>query len=340
MRAVARRTVAERRLANPLRVTRSGQRADVTAQTVADSCYGSPVARRLDAPTQIKQKRRGALHASPRVIHYKTPMHFDLAGGALTSSLQALDVLSLLGIALALLLGGMVKGITGIGVPLVAMPILSHFLPIRLAVLLLSMPIILGNIPQALEGGELLSTMRVIAAPIVGTILGNIVGVAILLSLNAHHAQAASGILLIVAAALMLTAPKLTLSPSLQKPVGFALGFGAALMESIASVPGPLLATYLIATGATGRAFTKRIAIILVVSIVTLITTFSGASHASGVDLLVSSVASVPAIIGMWLVQPVRDRLSPRVFRRVVLLFVLLAAAQMIWKSGIFMHAA
>jgi uncharacterized membrane protein YfcA len=266
-------------------------------------------------------------------------MHFDLAGGVLASSMQSLDLYALLGITLALLLGGMVKGITGIGVPLIAMPILSQFLPIKLAVLLLSMPIILGNIPQALEGGEVLSTVRVIAAPIVGTILGNIVGVAILLSLNAHHAQAASGALLIVAAVLMLSAPKLTLSPALQKPVGFALGFGAALMESIASVPGPLLATYLIATGATGRAFTKRIAIILVVSIVTLITTFSGATHASGVDLVISSAASIPAIIGMWLVRPVRDKLSPRVFRRLVLLFVLVAAVQMIWKSGMFAHA-
>ena len=134
-------------------------------------------------------------------------MHFNLAGGMLTSSLQALDVFALIGITAALLLGGMVKGITGIGVPLVAMPILSQFLPIKFAVLLLSMPIILGNIPQALEGGEILSTVRVIAAPIVGTVLGNIAGVAILLSLNAHHAQAASGALLIVAAALMLGAP-------------------------------------------------------------------------------------------------------------------------------------
>jgi uncharacterized membrane protein YfcA len=265
-------------------------------------------------------------------------MHFNLAGGMLTSSLQALDVFALIGITVALLLGGMVKGITGIGVPLVAMPILSQFLPIKFAVLLLSMPIILGNIPQALEGGEILSTVRVIAAPIVGTVLGNIAGVAILLSLNAHHAQAASGALLIVAAALMLGAPKLTLSPAWQQPVGFVLGFGAALMESIASVPGPLLATYLIATGATGHAFTKRIAIILVVSIVTLITTFSGAAHASGVDLAISAAASIPAIAGMWLVRPVRDRMPPRVFRMVVLLFVLFAAAQMIWKSGIFRH--
>ncbi|AXF23325.1 sulfite exporter TauE/SafE family protein [Burkholderia pyrrocinia] len=265
-------------------------------------------------------------------------MHFNLTEGVLVSSLQGLTPFDLAGIAVALLLGGMAKGITGIGVPLIAMPILSQFLPIRHAVLLLSMPIILGNIPQALEGGQVLATARKIAAPIAGTVIGNIVGVAILLSLNPGHAQAASGALLIVAATLMLAAPKLNLPHAWQKPVGFALGFGAALMESIASVPGPLLATYLISSGATGRVFTKQIAIILVVSIVTLITTFSGTAHASAADLAISAAASLPAIAGMWLVRPLRDKMSPRIFRMVVLLFVLVAASQMIWKSGVFRH--
>ncbi|WP_175910405.1 sulfite exporter TauE/SafE family protein [Burkholderia metallica] len=265
-------------------------------------------------------------------------MSINPTEGVLVSSLQGLRAFDLAGIAIALFLGGMAKGITGIGVPLIAMPILSQFLPIRHAVLLLSMPIILGNIPQALEGGQVLATARKIAAPIAGTVIGNIVGVAILLALNPGHAQAASGALLIVAATLMLAAPKLNLPDAWRQPVGFVLGFGAALMESIASVPGPLLATYLISSGATGRVFTKQIAIILVVSIVTLITTFSGAAHASGADLAISAAASLPAIAGMWLVRPLRDKMSPRIFRIVVLLFVLVAASQMIWKSGVFRH--
>jgi uncharacterized membrane protein YfcA len=161
------------------------------------------------------------------------------------------------------------------------------------------------------------------------------VGVSVLIALEPHHAQAISGAMLIIAAALLLATPKLTLSPRLVKPVGFALGFGAALMESIASVPGPLLAMYLIASGATGRAFTKQIAIILVVSIVTLVTTFSSGARAGGVDLLISAAASIPAIAGMLLVRPLRDRLHPLAFRAVVLVCVLAAAAQMIWKSGV-----
>jgi uncharacterized membrane protein YfcA len=260
---------------------------------------------------------------------------FHVSAGLLYPHLQALGTLALLGIAIALVLGGMVKGITGIGVPLVAMPILTHFLPVKDAVLLLSMPIILGNIPQALEGGEMLQTVRKIAAPLVGTVIGNVVGVSVLIALEPHHALAISGAMLIAAAVLMLATPKLTLAPHLVKPVGFGLGFGAALMESIASVPGPLLAMYLIASGATGRVFTKQIAIILVVSIVTLVTTFSGGARANGVDLLISAAASIPAIAGMWLMRPLRDKLHPLAFRVVVLVCVLTAATQMIWKSGV-----
>ncbi|ASL46103.1 hypothetical protein bAD24_III01815 [Burkholderia sp. AD24] len=261
--------------------------------------------------------------------------HFNLADGVLGPNLQALDFYALLGIVVALLLGGMVKGVVSIGVPLVAMPILSHFLPIKSAVLLLSMPIILGNIPQALEGGNLLPTVRRIAAPLVGTVIGNIVGVSVLISLAPHRAQAAAGAFLMIAALLLLAAPRLTLSPTWAKPAGFVLGFGAALMESIASVPGPLLAMYLIATGATGKAFTKQIAIILVVSIVTLVLALSGGAHASWTDLLISACASIPVIVGMLLVRPLRDRLPPAAFRALVLVFVVAAAAQMIWRSGV-----
>lgn len=258
-----------------------------------------------------------------------------LSGGLLYPHLQALDAFALSAIVVALVLGGVVKGVTGIGVPLVAMPILVHFMPVKAAVLLLSMPIILGNIPQAIEGGEILPTARRIAAPLVGTVIGNVLGVSVLVALEPHHAQFASGVVLVIAAVLLLASPRLTLTPGLVKPVGFALGFLAALMESIASVPGPLLAMFLIASGATGRAFTKQIAIILVVSIVTLITTFTSGAHASGADLAISAAASLPAIAGMMIARPLRDSLHPLAFRAVVLICVLLAASQMIWKSGL-----
>jgi len=261
--------------------------------------------------------------------------HLSLSDSALGASLLALNVYALVGVVLALVLGGMVKGIVSIGVPLVAMPILSHFMPVKDAVLLLSMPIVLGNIPLAFEGGQMVPTIRRLAAPLIGTVLGNIVGVTTLIALAPHRAQAAAGAALILAVGLMLATPRFRLAPRWIQPVGLILGFGAAVMESIASIPGPLLAMYLIATGATGRVFTKQIAIILVVSIVTLVLTFGSAHHAIGLDLLISVAASVPVLMGILLVRPVRDRLPAATFRTLVLLFVSAAALQMIWKSGV-----
>ena len=154
-----------------------------------------------------------------------------------------------------------------------------------------------------------------------------------LISLEPHHAQAAAGALLALAAALLLASPRFTLAPGWVKPVGFVLGFGAALMESIASIPGPLLAIYLISSGARGKAFTKQMAMILVVSIVTLLLAFKSGAHASSADLFISAAASVPVIAGMLIARPLRDKLPPHAFRIIVLMFVLGAAGQMIRKA-------
>jgi len=106
-------------------------------------------------------------------------------------------------------------------------------------------------------------------------------------------------------------------------------------MESIASVPGPLLAMYSIATGATGKAFTKQIAIILVVSIF----------YADpGVQRCRSYKLDRPCNIrGRKHSRRYRHgartsasrQVAPGTFRVLVSVVVLAAALQMIWKSGV-----
>lgn len=46
----------------------------------------------------------------------------------------------------------------------------------------------------------------------------------------------------------------------------------------------------------------------------------------------------LPASAGMGLVRPLRDKISPGIFRMIALQFVLIAASRMIWKSGAFRH--
>jgi hypothetical protein len=79
--------------------------------------------------------------------------------------LQSSSGLILTLLTVFLLVAGLMKGVIGVGMPIVALPLLSMLIDVRAAVMLLSMPLILSNIPQAIEGGETVACfMRLIGA--------------------------------------------------------------------------------------------------------------------------------------------------------------------------------
>jgi uncharacterized membrane protein YfcA len=235
----------------------------------------------------------------------------------------------------ALFLGGLVKGVVSIGVPLVAIPLLTGILSVKQAVLLISLPIIIGNIPQALEGGELWATLKTIGPLILGAIAGIALGVEILFALPGKLATAIAGLILIVASVVLLITPRFSIPKPAAGPLGFIAGFFSGLMEGISAIPGPLLATYLIATGSTGKRFTKEIALVLVISITVLIAAFGQSHHASRSDIVISALAAIPVVAGIIAGRPLRDALPPKMFRIAVLVFIIVAAVQMILRSGI-----
>lgn len=62
-------------------------------------------------------------------------------------------------LAASLAIAGLVKGAIGVGMPVLAFPLLSMLVDVQTAVMLLSVPLVLCNIPQALEGGLVPQTL-------------------------------------------------------------------------------------------------------------------------------------------------------------------------------------
>jgi uncharacterized membrane protein YfcA len=60
----------------------------------------------------------------------------------------------LVAVVCSLIVAGLLKGVIGVGMPVVALPLLSLFIDVKSAAMLLSMPLVLSNLPQALEGGR------------------------------------------------------------------------------------------------------------------------------------------------------------------------------------------
>src|SRR6267142_2551677 len=89
----------------------------------------------------------------------------------------------------SLIIAGLLKGTIGVGMPVVALPLLSLFIDIKSAAMLLSMPLVFSNLPQALEGGQTGRCLVQLMPVILGTIPGVFLGVRVLLALDADVAR-------------------------------------------------------------------------------------------------------------------------------------------------------
>ena len=108
----------------------------------------------------------------------------------------------------SLIVAGLLKGIIGVGMPVVALPLLSLFIDIKSAAMLLSMPLIFSNLPQALEGGKTGRCLVQLTPVILGMIPGLFLGVGVLLMLDANAAKIIAGLVIMGVAGVTLLAPK------------------------------------------------------------------------------------------------------------------------------------
>jgi uncharacterized protein len=235
----------------------------------------------------------------------------------------------------SLFVAGLLKGTIGVGMPVVALPLLSLFIDVKAAAMLLSMPLIFSNVPQALEGGKTGRCLLQLMPVILGTIPGLFLGVQVLLALDANVAKIIAGLVLMGVGGITLLAPQLQLRPRLVLPAGVTFGFLGGILGGIAAMAGPIVFIFLLAKGLRGRPFTKEASLYLVVSS-GLLAILLTASHEFGwLDVAVSTAATLPVGIGMYAGQRVRDKIAPETFRKLVLIAVIAAGAELL-RHGFF----
>src|SRR5437588_13060120 len=85
-------------------------------------------------------------------------------------------------VVISLVIAGVTKGAIGVGMPTVAIPLLALFIDIKAAVVLLTIPLILSNIPQALEGGKTTAAVFNLWPVLAGMVPGLLAGAYLLMN--------------------------------------------------------------------------------------------------------------------------------------------------------------
>lgn len=211
---------------------------------------------------------------------------------------------------------GFVKGVVGMGLPTVAMGVLSVVMAPASAAAMLIVPSLVTNIWQLLAGPAFGALLRRLGTMMLAVFAGTLLGIGVLTGQSASVAGAALGAVLALYGAVGLAAPRFTVSarkePWLSPLFGLATGLitGASGVFVIPAVP------YLNSLGLAKEELIQALGLSFTVSTLALACALSLSGMFQFSAAFGSLLAVVPALAGMFVGQRIRSRLEPAAFRR------------------------
>lgn len=219
-------------------------------------------------------------------------------------------------IGLTFVAAGLVKGVVGMGLPTVAMGVLSLVMAPAAAAAMLVVPSLVTNVWQLMAGPAFAALLRRLATMMLAVFAGTVLGIGGLTGPSASLAGAALGAVLALHGAVGLVALRFTVpagvEPWLSPLVGLLTGLitGATGIFVIPAVP------YLSSLGLAKEELIQALGLSFTVSTVALACALGLSGHFQWAAASGSLLAVVPALAGMFIGQHVRSKLRPAVFRQ------------------------
>ena len=233
----------------------------------------------------------------------------------------------------AVLAGALVKGITGIGLPMVAVPLMVQVIPVPVAIALLAVPVLSSNLFQLNDRAEVLHASRRFWSLMLVMVVAVVIGALLLISLDPRLLEILMGGLVIALALFYMAKPEIDIAPGHERIASPLVGLAGGLLGGLSSFYGPPLVLCLIALKLPKDRFVLTISLFYFIGQIPLYAML-GASNLLGWSEFLGSLAlSVVAYFGVQLGQQVRDRLDPQLFTRIVLAIQLVSGASLIWKG-------
>ncbi len=219
-------------------------------------------------------------------------------------------------IGFSFVLAGAVKGAIGLGLPTVAVGLLSLMMAPLEAAALLIVPSFLTNIWQLAAGKGLAVLLRRLWPMLLGVCAGSAAGAAMAAHIRGDWATAGLGLALVAYALMGLFSLRWTVSPGAERWLAPLVGAATGVVTAATGVFVLPAVPYLQALDLERDELVQAMGLAFTVSTVALALTLagSGALHWSGAGR--SALALLPALAGMVLGQWLRGKMAPALFKR------------------------
>lgn len=239
----------------------------------------------------------------------------------------------LLWCAFAFLMAGTVKGILGIGVPVVSVSLLSLVIEVPAAVALLPVPILASNLYQSLFGGQVASTFRRFGPLIVALVIGTFVGARILVEIDQRALVGIVGAAVLIFAVSAHFPGHMRLGERGERWLGVPVGFLAGVLGGMTTFFGPPLIMFLFAIDLDKDEFVGIISTVYLCAAVPLALALGMFGVMGSEEYLWSTVAAAPLFVGVLMGQWLRARIARALFRRGLLLMLLVVGARLVYRA-------
>ena len=155
------------------------------------------------------------------------------------------DLITIIAIFTAFALGGILKGATGAGAPIITIPVIAAFYDVRIAVIIMVIPNLLTNIGQLYQFRKTILPSFFTVSFALGGGIGAFLGTILLVSLPIKILTLSVAIIVIIYILLKIVVPSWKLVYGKAKKLVFIMGAGGGILQGSAGLSAPISITFL-----------------------------------------------------------------------------------------------
>lgn len=237
-------------------------------------------------------------------------------------------------LALAITIGGIVKGITGIGLPIVTMAIALNFLPAHTVLAVLCIPIIVTNLWQTARMGAFMEPLRRFWLMIL-----------VFMAALAASAQLVTGFspetlfgllgttVVLFTLSQFFRPPTKPLSPLGEKIGGLTASLAGGFLGGLTTIWGPPMVMYFLMLKLDKDTFVRAVGLIWFIGAIPLSLAYWQNGLLNEKTLPISVAICLPGVLGTWIGERIRARINQEVFRKALLVMLFIIGCNLIRRA-------
>jgi uncharacterized protein len=227
--------------------------------------------------------------------------------------------LQMLVVAGAFIVAGIAKGVIGVGLPPIAIGLMTLALPLGDALAIMTIPTLATNIFQALYGRRFLALLRRFGTMAAAAVIG-VIGVAILIGkLGSPSTTGWLGLLLMLYALLALFAWRPSMPRAAEPWANPLIGLATGAVTGITGIAAVPFLPYMQSLQISKNELIQALGILFVFLTGALAAALVQQNIFDTANTIGGTAAIAPTLLGVWIGQKLRHAASPETFRKIFL---------------------